>query len=141
MRINCRYTDRFIITLIMLSIGYLLTGCSNEMEQFIQGKWAAGDVHYWVEWNFDRGYFTYYYDYDNNRSNITQTGRYSIIESGEDYLLLELYNQQGGIQSIEERVELHIGIDREEDTLTIRRQQFNRVATSSLGAVSTARAP
>jgi hypothetical protein len=126
--------------LLLLAIS-VLTGCSNEQDQFIQGRWARGDVHTWAEWTFDRGTYTYYFDFDNNRTNTYETGRYSIIESGEDYLLLELYDQRGGIPSIEDRVELRIDIDREEDTLKIQRRQFDRVTDSSLEALSTARAP
>lgn len=136
-----RSTQFIVFTLVTLFAGFFLTGCSNENEQFIQGKWATGDVHFWSEWNFDRGYYTFYSDFDNNRSNVYQTGRYAIIESGEDYLLLELYGQQGGIQSIEDRVELRIDIDRDKDSIAVRRQEFVRVLTSSLEALTTARAP
>jgi hypothetical protein len=129
--------DIFLLLMVM----FVLSGCSNEQDLFIQGKWARGDVHYWMEWNFDRGIYTYYFDYTNNVRNTYESGRYSILESGEDYLLLELYNQQGGQPSIEDRVELRIDIHRDEDTISIRRQLFNRVSESSLKALSTARAP
>lgn len=119
----------------------LLTACSNELDQFIQGKWARGDVHVWTEWNFDRGTYSYYSDYDNNLTNIYETGRYSIIESGEDYLVLELFDQRGGVPSIEDRVELRIDIDREEDTIRIQRRLFDRITDSSLEALATARSP
>lgn len=141
METRFRSTRVIVFTLVMLFVGFFLTGCSNDNEQFIQGKWGRGDVHFWSEWNFDRGLYTFYSDFDQNRSDISQTGRYAIIDSGDDYLLLELYDQQGGIQSIEDRVELRIDIDRENDAIAVRRQEFFRVATSSLEALTTARAP
>jgi hypothetical protein len=127
------------IMLFVLLATLVLAGCSDEMDQFIQGRWATGDVHTWTEWNFDRGTYTYYFDYDNNRSNAFETGRYSVIESGEDYLVLELFNQQGAEPSIEDRVELRIEINIEEDTISIRRRKLNRIADSSLEALATAR--
>lgn len=134
-------TFRVLVALFLLLAIPLLTACSNEQDQFIQGRWARGDVHVWTEWNFDRGTYSYYSDFDRNLTSTYETGRYSIIESGEDYLLLELYNQHGGIPSIEDRVELRIDIDRDQDTIKIQRRVFNRVTDSSLEALSTARAP
>ncbi len=128
------------ISLFLVLLASLLTGCTQSVaEQFIQGKWAQGNVHYWAEWNFDNG--TYWYEYDDTHQNIFQTGRYVVIESGEDYILLELVEQQGGVPTIEDKVELRITFDREANTVHIRRSDFTRVSSSTLKDLTTQQAP
>jgi hypothetical protein len=129
---------KFFLFLFLLVI--VLTSCTQSpAEQFIQGKWAQGNVHYWAEWNFDNG--TYWYEYDDTHLNIYQTGSYIVIESGEDYILLELVDQQGGVPSIEDKAELRINFNREADTVHIRRSDFTRVSSSTLKDLTTQQAP
>jgi hypothetical protein len=117
----------------------LLVSCNNPGDEFIQGKWARGNVHFWDEWNFDQG--TYWHIYDNTHDHIEETGAYIVKEYGEDYVLLELYDQKGGIQSIEDRVELKITFDPETDTLRLRRIDYTRVDESTLRDLTTKQAP
>ncbi len=116
-----------------------LAGCSNEAEDFIQGKWARGDVHYWDEWNFDRGYYSH--SYDDTHSQVFESGRYRIIDHGDDFISLELYDPQAGQRSIEDSNEINITFDKETDTAKIRRGEYTRVIASSLENLSTQQAP
>ena len=117
----------------------LLVGCTNLGDQVIQGKWARGDVHFWEEWNFSQG--TYIHIYDDTHDHIQETGRYVVLESGDNYVLLELYDQKGGIPSIEDRVEMKITFDPQADTIHLRRGDFTRVSTSTLKELATQQAP
>ena len=116
-----------------------LTACTSQAEQYIQGKWGVGDVHYWAEWNFDRG--TYRYETGYTREPLVETGHYAVLESGADYIILELFDQEGGIPSIEERVELRIEFNFQEDSIHLRRNDYYRVSDSTLEALATSRAP
>lgn len=132
-------TSSLLLPVVFGLFALLLAGCAGETELYIQGKWARGNVHFWDEWNFDRG--TYWHEYDDGHTHIYERGRYSIIESGEDSLLLELHDQEGALPSIEDRVELPITIYPETDTAKIHRQEYTRVLTSSLIELTTQRAP
>ena len=133
-------TPVWVLSLFLCAFAGILTGCSqNPAEVFIQGKWARGNVHFWNEWNFNNG--TYWYEYDDTHSNIFQRGQYVILESGEDYIFLELINRQGGVASIEDKVELRIIFDLENDSIHLRQNDFTRVTTSSLIELATQQAP
>jgi len=41
-----------ILILVLLAFG--LASCSNPDENFIQGRWQRGNVHFVDEWFFDR---------------------------------------------------------------------------------------
>ena len=135
-------TTRYRNYILLIVIGLLafgLTACASEAEQYIQGKWGIGDVHYWAEWNFNQGFYSYTSGY--TPEPLHESGRYAVVESGDDYVVLELYDQVGGIPSIEDKVLLRIGFNRQEDTIHIRMGDFYRVSDSSLGALATSRAP
>ena len=117
----------------------LLVGCTNPRDQFIQGKWARGDVHFWEEWNFSEG--TYLHIYDDTHVHREETGRYVVLENGDNFVLLELFDQQGAIPSIEERTELKITFEQNSETIHLRRGDFTRVITSTLKELSTRQAP
>jgi hypothetical protein len=126
--------------LLLWALGIvLIVGCSNPQDQFIQGKWARGNVHYWEEWNFSDG--RYRHIYDDTHDHREETGRFLILEVGENHLLLELYDQQGALPSIEDRVTMKITLDHEQDTIHIGRGDFARVTTSTLEELATAQAP
>jgi hypothetical protein len=127
-----------LLALICL-LGVSLTACTSEAEEYIQGKWGIGNAHYWSEWYFDDGY--YWFETADTPDPLFERGRYAVVESGDDYILLRLFDQEGGIPSIEEQVLLRIEINREEDSLHIRRGDFYRVSSSSLQALATSRAP
>lgn len=127
-----------ILALISL-LAVVLTACTSDAEEYIQGKWGIGNVHYWSEWNFDDSFYSFEYGY--TADPLFERGRYSVVESGDDYIVLQLYDQQGGIPTIEDQVLIRIEIDREADSLHIRRGDFFRVSDSSLQALATSRAP
>lgn len=129
-----------ILSLFFCALAITLTGCSKTpAEEFIQGKWARGNAHFWNEWNFDNG--TYWYEYDDTHTNIYERGEYVVLESGEDFIYLELINRQGGIPSIEDKVELRITLDLENDTIHLRQNDFTYVTSSSLLELATQQAP
>ena len=132
------YRDGILLIVIAL-LTFGLTACASEAEQHIQGKWGIGDVHYWAEWNFNQGFYSYTSGY--TPEPFYERGRYSVVESGDDYIVLELYDQEGGIPSIEDKVLLRIVFNRQEDSIHVRRGDFYRVSDSSLGALATSRAP
>jgi hypothetical protein len=118
---------------------FWLTSCMSQNEQIIQGKWANGNAHYWAEWNFNAGMYSYYFD--NGATSIYETGRYSIVKSTEDTIDLELFNREGGIgEMMEERVQVGITIS-QEGSIKINGGDFFQVSESSLLALETAMAP
>ncbi len=117
----------------------LLVGCTTANDQFIQGKWVRGDVNLWEEWYFSQGtYLHIYHDTDNHTEEL---GRYFVLESGDNYTLLELYDHQGGIPSIEDRVEMMIKFDRQANTIHLRDGDFTKVLTSTLNELTTGEDP
>ena len=127
----------------MILAALALAGCMGEQEQWLQGKWAQGDVHYFAEWNFDAGYYTYAYDYTANAiSNRFERGRYAVIESEEDYITLELFNRKGSDPGLlEENESIKITINIEDDSIRFRGNTYVRVLSSSLEALQTSQAP
>lgn len=103
----------------------ILTGCMDENVSFIQGRWANGDVHVWSEWIFERGTFTHSSTIDIHGNVFLQTGNYVLLSSDENSLVLELYNVNGNEQ-IEERTQLPIKINREQESISIGRNTFYR---------------
>jgi hypothetical protein len=102
----------------------LLAGCASDPnDQFIQGSWYFNDPHLnriagesalETTWTFDRGA---YQVYACCFVRSTHFGRYTILESQADTLVLELFNQDGSIKS--ERTSIKLVIDRENQTLKI----------------------
>jgi hypothetical protein len=129
------------LLIIFAGLVFVLTACSDPNDQFIQGKWADGNAHYWSEWNFESG--TYSYEFDDTHASDYRfyIGEYIVLESGTDYIVLELINQQGGFTSIEDKDILRIDIDRDADKLKIRRTLFTRVFSSTLEELATQSAP
>jgi hypothetical protein len=104
----------------------MLAGCRGDPnDQFIQGTWYFRDPHFndkpgesqqetW--WAFDRG------TYEFSSCCFVESeeyGRYEIIQSEGDELVLELFHRDGRFNS--ERTQISITIDREEDGLKIQR--------------------
>ena len=113
-----------LLGLILLLV--LLTACaSDENEAFIQGTWFYNSLHIQeqvgesfleVYWTFDGGnYETYTCCFQEYH----QYGRYTIVESEEDRLILELFNIDGKFNS--ERVQVAVKIDRDADTISLLR--------------------
>jgi hypothetical protein len=112
---------------IFLGIGLLsslLGACTPDPNDlFIQGNWYFNDPHLLsvvgetyseTFWNFDRGtYETYACCF----VKFQQFGRYDILESEGNKLILEMFNTNGKFNS--ERFQIGIRIDRQEGTITI----------------------
>jgi hypothetical protein len=97
----------------------------DQNETFIQGSWFYNDQHIQEQigetfeetiWVFDRGT---YETYSCCFVKFQMYGRYDILESESDKLILELFNINGKFNS--ERVQIAISIDREADTIRLLR--------------------
>jgi hypothetical protein len=119
-----RYT-RFKTILVLAPLVFGLVACSNQDEEYIQGRWQRGNVHFVDEWFFDRGAFSHQTAVANFSPEV-QSGQYSLLESSEDGLTLELYDVDGAFT--DERQEIRITIDRENGTLKIGREIYTRLA-------------
>ncbi len=114
-----------LLPLLSLLLAIILAGCKlNPNDEFIQGTWVnhsehfqnlTGEQHLTSTWAFSGGMFTFSACCFNIDTH--QTGRYRILESEEDKLLLELFNVRGDEFSFSG--ELLIKINREDDTLSI----------------------
>ena len=115
------------ITLLILVVATLLSGCMDANEEFIQGIWRYQSAHLdemtsesalIIIWGFSGGTFSY----DACCFNIDEhtTGRYQIVESSEDKIVLQLMNVRGSGANYE-GAQVVIFLDRENDTLKINR--------------------
>jgi hypothetical protein len=101
-----------------------LVGCGIETEQFIQGYWYRGDVHFMDQWYFDRGSYDHQMGvFDGN--TIRSTGGYQVIDYDEDTLTLELV--EIGSSFNDERSQIIITVNRDSDTIRIRGKTYERV--------------
>lgn len=124
-------------------LALLLSGCMSEQEEWLQGHWAQGNVHYWSEWIFVEGQYSYSYDYTTiGTANNYEFGRYAVKETGDDYIVLELFDRTGNNPgALEENEQLQFEIDVEADTIRFRGRTFLRVTGNTLEALQTAEAP
>jgi len=106
---------------------------SDPNDQFIQGWWKHSDAHLGSivsekfqesVWRFDRGA----YRFDTCCMFEQHTfGKYSIVESEGDVLVLELFWQDGSYRP--EPAQINIVIDRQNGTLKVQRTgPFRRIA-------------
>jgi hypothetical protein len=122
--------------MVMVAAMFLLAGCMSQEEQAIQGKWANGNAHYWAEWNFSGGTYSYYFD--NGFTNLAENGRYNIVDVGDDTIDLELFNRNSLInEMMEDRVQMRIKLQ-EDGSIHIQSGDYYLVNESSLSAVETA---
>jgi len=115
---------RLVVGLAWVWLTVLAAGCAGDPnEGFIQGSWYFNDPHLRqvvgesaleTTWTFDRGV---YQVYSCCFVRFSQSGRYAILESQGDTLVLELFNRDGDISS--ERTSIKLLIDRENQTLKI----------------------
>jgi hypothetical protein len=130
---NPKTEARLVVLLGIIVLISLLSACTpGENEAFIQGSWFYNDLHIQQQvgesfsetyWTFDGGnYETYtccFVEYQ-------QYGRYTILESEEDRLLLELFNIDGKFNS--ERFQVMVKIDKDADTISLMRAgPFTRI--------------
>lgn len=111
----------FILSVLLL---IFMVACTSENEDFIQGYWYRGNVHFMDEWIFDRGRFSHKSEVFHGDPEIT-TGRYQVIDNQEDSVTLELFDIQ--LSFGDERQQIVIKPDWESDTINIRAQTFERV--------------
>ena len=130
-------SHKSIITTLILGFVFLLiflTACTrDENEAFIQGTWFYNDLHIQEQvgesfsetyWTFDRGtYETYTCCF----VKFQQYGRYDILESEGDKIVLEMFNIDGKLNS--ERYPVAITIDRATGTIRlVRAGPFSRIS-------------
>lgn len=132
-----------ILGFILIGLfAFLLAACMGEQERRLQGNWAQGNVHYYAEWIFSEGRYAYSYTYTINTPNAYESGRYAVKESGDDYIVLELFDRTGRDPSLlEENERIRINFKTDEDSISIRNQTYWLVSDSSLGALQTSQAP
>jgi hypothetical protein len=109
--------------LVLIAIALLAACTPDQNEAFIQGDWYYNDLHIQevvgesyseTYWTFGRGtYETYTCCF----VKFQQYGRYDIVESEGDTMILELFNIDGRFNS--ERVQIGVRLDREADTIDI----------------------
>lgn len=121
MLINPHYRKLLVVFSFVLLI--FLGGCISESEQYIQGYWQGGDVHYADTWYFERGNFSHQIRSTINTANPT-TGRYQVLDSQEDSITLELYDID--LAFGDERNQIEIKLDPQKDTIRIRNQVYER---------------
>jgi hypothetical protein len=127
---------RNLLLMVMVAAMFILAGCMSQEEQAIQGMWANGNAHYWAEWNFSGGSYSYYFD--NGFTNIAENGRYNIVDKGDEYIDLELFNRKGLItEMLDDRVQLRIKLQKD-GSIRIQGGTYYLVIEASLSAVETA---
>lgn len=133
----------FCILICLGLAALLLSGCMGEQEEWLQGRWAQGNVHFWAEWSFAEGLYSYSNDYTTiGTANNYESGRYAVKESGEDYIVLELFDRSGNNPgALEENERLRIEFNLEQDSIHFRGNTYLRVTDSTLEALQTAEAP
>ena len=102
----------------------LLAACTSETEEYIQGYWYRGNVHFMDQWYFDAGTFEHKSEVFKGSPNIT-SGNYRVLEFTEDSLLLELYNL--GQSFGDDTHQITVEIDYENDTIHVSRQTYSRI--------------
>ena len=126
---------KFLIPTLSILLFFLLSACTPDPnDQFIQGGWSfanetgdylSGKTHVYHVWQFSNG--TFFVQQEIAMGNpLVSEGRYRILESEEDLLILELFNVEGNY-IISDPYELRVEIDRENDTARIQRALFDRV--------------
>jgi hypothetical protein len=116
---------------------FVLSACALDPdEQFIQGTWSiihqpggasSSSDSAFFEWRFSNGTFERAQQVDPG-SILASNGRYRIMKSEEDLVLLELFDIQGERFTYENNpVDIEIQIDRDQDTIQIGGMSFERV--------------
>lgn len=103
---------------------FSLSGCSTESEDFIQGQWYRGDLHFADEWYFDRGNFEHVFSLTLSNP-VLQSGRYQVLEVQEDGLIIELFDVVASFG--DDRRDIKVIIDWENDSIRILGKDYYRV--------------
>ena len=112
------------ILLAMIVLAVVLAACTpDQNDLFIQGRWyhnnphlleVVGESFQETFWTFDRGT---YHTHSCCFARYEQSGRYTILESEGNTLILEFFNINGKLNS--ERYQVGVKIDPETDTIRI----------------------
>jgi hypothetical protein len=106
----------------------LLASCMGEDEEWLQGKWERGNTHFVSEWTFNGGSYSSYFDYTNGVNPRAENGHYVVVETGDGYIVLELFQRRGTHpELLEEGQRIRFNINIEEDTIKYLGQVFERV--------------
>ena len=111
------------ILILSLLLVILLAACTSETEDFIQGYWYRGNVHFMDQWYFEQGIFKHKTEVYHG-SPIVTSRRYRVLEFSEDSLVLELYDID--LSFGDEIQQVTIKIDLESDTVRVRSQIYER---------------
>jgi len=116
---------KLLLSFLFILCTFVLAGCSPDLnDAYIQGTWEyeskhlqniTGEQHLISSWSFHEGSFIFTACCFN--IDTYQTGRYRIIQSSEDKILLELFDVKGDDFLLGD--ELLIRIDRQNSTLSI----------------------
>lgn len=103
-----------LIILSSLACSWIIT---DPNEQFIQGTWSQsgslpGGFAWYSKYTFDKGMFTI-----EGYPSFRQTGKYRILSSSGDTILLELYDEKGELWKGSMRAT--ITLDRAKDTISL----------------------
>jgi hypothetical protein len=112
------------LSLLSLLLFLFLVACTSENEDFIQGYWYRGNVHFMDQWLFDQGRFSHEFGATLGGFN-NITGRYQVIDVQDDSVTLELFDMP--LSFGDERTQIGIKLDWESDTIRIRSQTFDRI--------------
>ena len=117
--------------LVFLLLIFTITACTlDPNEQFIQGTWEiphADADNGFFQWQFSNGMFTRQQEIDRN-SPLYTTGRFRLVESDGDLLILELFDFSGDRISYEDSpMTIKIEIDHANNTARITNTLFIRV--------------
>ncbi|NUM48403.1 MAG: hypothetical protein HUU38_27155 [Anaerolineales bacterium] len=124
-----------LLLFTLLLLPFLLTACKQDPnEEFLQGIWEfaneAGDersgrVHLFYRWQFSDGTFYVEQEIVMSKPSVSE-GRYRILESSDNLIVLELFAVEGTFIP-SDPYELRIEINREDNTARFQRTLFNRV--------------
>jgi hypothetical protein len=116
--------SKFIYIISCLIFTTVLVGCSDPNNDYLQGVWYRGDVHYFDRWTFDRGSFTHQFEITPMDTNLVQ-GHYSVLDSQGDRITLELFDIQSTFEA--EDTEILVVIDKQRDMIRITGKTYSRV--------------
>ena len=108
---------------LVLLVAFLSACTPDENDTFIQGSWFYNSQH--IQEQIGESYLETYWAFDRGTYETVsccfvkfqQYGRYDILESEGDKLVLELFNIDGKFNS--ERGQIGITIDRQADTIRL----------------------
>lgn len=113
------------LLLVILTISMILTGCSDENNQFIQGTWDRSDVHILDYWVFSGTTYLHKSGLHLNNPRV-QSGSYYVAESEEGRLVIELIPEQNNLGFSVEPYDLLINIDSDSDSIKIMGKTYQR---------------